>query len=217
MNKNLISFYDYTGNWPRPYRENGWRVEQVDLRFGHDILEWEYKSKEPVGVILVAQPCTDYALSGAKHFERKRIDGTTAKSQLLVDRTKELLLFFKDLNERNGLPPPTYSIENPKTRIHNLNEWMGKPKLVFNPCDFAGYDPNPDDSRYNKETWLFGNFNIPERRYIKPFRHASPMWDRMSGKSEKDKGNRSTTPLGFAYAFYEFNNEKSIKQPQIFD
>lgn len=36
----LISLFDYTGNWARPYKEAGWTVHQVDIKLGIDILTW---------------------------------------------------------------------------------------------------------------------------------------------------------------------------------
>jgi len=33
MKRNIIlSLFDYTGNWSRPYRENGYEVIQIDMR-----------------------------------------------------------------------------------------------------------------------------------------------------------------------------------------
>jgi len=140
----LISLFDYTGNASRPYRENGWDVSQIDIQHGQDFLEWDYKSEfkkriddfscfPEVGIICM-MPCTDYAVSGAKHFKRKDEDGTTAKSQLLVERFREMLNFFIDLRVVRF-----WQLENPRTRIHTLNPWLGKPLQKFNPCDFAGY------------------------------------------------------------------------------
>ena len=40
---NLLSLFDYTGNWSRPYREAGWHVVQIDILLGQDILEWDYR------------------------------------------------------------------------------------------------------------------------------------------------------------------------------
>lgn len=47
MERNIIiSLFDYTGNWSRPYRENGYEVIQVDIQHGTDILTWNYKEIE---------------------------------------------------------------------------------------------------------------------------------------------------------------------------
>lgn len=190
----IISLYDYTGNWSQPYRENGYNVIQVDIKLGIDILKWNYKDIKNVKGILIAQPCTDYALSGAKHFKAKDSDGRTKSSQILVAKTKEIIDYFN---------PDFWVLENPKTRIHKLNKWIGNLKYKFNPCDFAGY--GYENERYNKETWLFGKFNDPIKKRLEPLEKEFPGFKKLGGKSERTKELRSITPLGFAYAFYESN------------
>jgi hypothetical protein len=195
----LISLYDRTGNWSRPYKENGWEVVQVDIQNGIDILKWDYTTlpRDRKTIILAAQPCDDYATSGAKHFKRKDADGTTERSQVMVERTRKIVEYFN---------PFAWALENPRTRIHTLNPWLGRPGLIFNPCDYAGVDPVPDDSRYNKETWLFGKFNQPIKSYMEPLQKDNPGWRNLGGKSLATKNARSITPMGFAWAFYYANN-----------
>jgi len=36
--KTILSLFDYTGNWSKPYRDNGYNVIQVDIKLGMDIL-----------------------------------------------------------------------------------------------------------------------------------------------------------------------------------
>ena len=202
----LISLFDYTGNASEPYRVNSWDVIQVDLKHGLDIMLWDYKqvlnefTKAEIGIIAMI-PCTDYALSGAKHFKEKDLDGRATESQKLVAKTKEIIDYFFV----RGLLK-FWQVENPMSRIHKLNPWLGEIRLKFDPCDYAGYDPVPENSRYNKKTWLWGNFNIPVKKRIEPLSKENPGWKKLGGKSEKTKELRSITPLGFAYAFYEFNH-----------
>jgi hypothetical protein len=198
----LISLYDRTGNWSRPYLENEWEVIQIDIQQGWDILTWDYTAIDCKRygriVVLAAQPCTDFALSGAKHFREKDRDGRTAISNRLVDKTEQIIRWAN---------PFCWVLENPKTRIHKLHTWLGqRPKFIFDPCDFAGFDPFPDDSRYNKETWLFGKFNDPVKKRLEPLQKDNPGWRKYGGKSLETKNARSITPLGFAYAFYEANH-----------
>ena len=192
--KTLLSLFDYSGNWSMPYKENGYNVIQVDIKLGINILTWNYKEIKNVKGILIAQPCTDYALSGAKHFKKKDFDGTTKRSQLLVAKTKEIIEYFN---------PEFWALENPMTRIHKLNPWIGKLQYKFNPCDFAGN--GFENERYNKQTWLFGNFNNPVKNRLEPFQKDYPGFKKLGGKSEKTKELRSITPLGFSYAFYNAN------------
>lgn len=208
--KLLISLFDHSGNASKPYRDNGWTVIQVDIKNGVDILNWDYVQAlrdhtemsdvlPEVGIIAMV-PCTDYALSGARHFKAKDIDGRTEQSQKLIAKTKEIIDFFDKLGILIF-----WQIENPMSRIHTLNPWMGKPQLKFNPCDYAGYSDTPDNDRYNKMTWLWGKFNIPAKKYLPPFQKENPGWKNLGGKSERTKELRSITPMGFCYAFYEAN------------
>lgn len=209
MDKLLISLFDYTGNASRPYKEAGWHVVQIDIKLGIDIMTWnplrcldvyDYNSLPEIGIIAMI-PCTDYAISGAKHFKLKDANGQTEQSQKLVERTKRIIAFFD--GERLL---KFWQVENPMSRIHKLNPWLGEVKLQFNPCDYAGYDPVPENSMYNKKTWLWGRFNIPEKKRIEPITKDNPGWRKLGGKSERTKELRSITPLGFAYAFYEYNH-----------
>ncbi len=210
--KILLSIFDHSGNVSNPYRSDpNWYVIQVDIKHGVDILEWDYKSEFSKHIISYSQlpevglifmtPCTDYALSGARHFKAKDEDGRTAKSQLLVAKCKEIIDYFKQLGVLKF-----WHFENPMSRIHKLNPWLGSPKLKFNPCDYAGYSPDPESDRYNKQTWIWGKFNIPKKKRIEPIYKENPGWKNLGGKSERTKELRSITPKGFCQAMYEFNN-----------
>lgn len=207
MKRNIIlSLFDYTGNWSRPYRENGYEVIQIDIQRGQDILTWDYKSvpKERVYGILAAVPCTDFAISGARHFKRKDEDGTTEQSKKLVYKTLEIINYFE---------PTFWVVENPISRIHKCCPELGAVKYKFNPCDFAGYMETEEErnaNRYNKQTWLWGNFNAPADRPMEPLQKDNPGWKKYGGKSLKTKNARSVTPLGFAYGFYVTNHNKEI-------
>lgn len=74
MKKIILSLFDFTGNWSKPWRENGYEVIQIDLQLGTDILTWDYKKidKKEVYGILAAVPCTDFALSRSQAFLNKR-------------------------------------------------------------------------------------------------------------------------------------------------
>ena len=183
----VLSLFDYSGNWSRPYREAGYNVIQIDKKLGTDILTWDYTQvHEEVNKILIAFPCDNYALSGAKHFYRKDHDGTTQKSQELLEIIRGLLLFFE---------PDTWCLEQPMTRLHKLNTWLGEVRFKFNPYDFG--DSN------QKMTWLFGKFNNPIKTPGKNL--GNWMFTNRGGKSERTKELRSNTDLGFSYAFFEAN------------
>ena len=213
MNKILLSLFDHSGNTAKPFKDNNWEVHQIDIKHGKNIFDFnadrfmsEYLHRPfsyhiPEIGIIAGVPCTDYALSGAAWFKAKDADGRTDESQKLVAKTKEIIDFF----EKCGCLK-FWAIENPMSRIHKLNTWMGFPKLKFNPCDYALYSDEPDKDRYNKQTWIWGNFNIPEKKRLEPFQKEFPGHLKLGGKSERTKELRSITPMGFANAFYQFNN-----------
>lgn len=204
--KIILSLFDLTGNWSRPYRENGFEVVQVDLQNGIDILTWDYKSidKDKVYGILAAIPCTDYAVSGARWFKDKDKDGRTAESQKLCDKTKEIIEYFN---------PVFWVVENPVSRIHKLNPWLGKVKFYFHPYEFAGY--GFEGERYTKKTCLWGKFNNPVKKPMSPEHTGN--YGKIHYPRREDgtaigwntiecKNIRSATPIGFAWAFYRANH-----------
>jgi len=202
MNKCLISLFDYSGNASKPYKENGWNVIQIDIQHGINILDWDYEKIDlnQIFGIMAAIPCTDYALSGAKHFLTKDIRGNTQKSQVLVQKVKDILEYFNKNAELKF-----WYIENPMSRIHTLNTWMGKPRLKFHPYQYALFDPVPNNSRYCKQTWLWGKFLKPYKFGLPPLEKDYPGYKNLGGKSIRTKNLRSITPLGFSYAFYDRN------------
>lgn len=64
--KTILSFFDYSGNWPKFYREAGYDVYSIDIKNGMDILELQREDlPEYAYGVLAAPPCTDFASSGA--------------------------------------------------------------------------------------------------------------------------------------------------------
>ena len=70
MTKTILSLCDYSGEWSRPYKDNGYQVIQVDLEHGIDIRLFELPSDDIHG-ILCAPPCTHFAGSGARWWKNK--------------------------------------------------------------------------------------------------------------------------------------------------
>lgn len=186
MGKLILSLFDHSGQWSKPYRDAGYKVVQVDIKNGVDIMDWDYKQFSDVHGILAAPPCTDFALSGSRYFAQKDADGTTAKSIALVERTMDIVDHHK---------PKFWVAENPMSRIHKLCPRLGELKLRFNPYDYG--DP------YQKMTWLWGDFNIPVKTPV-PNTQGLTIW-KVGGKSDRTKEIRSVTPMGFANAFFKAN------------
>ena len=176
----VLSLFDHTGNWSRPYREAGYDVRQVDIKTGEDVRLFE-ALPYPLHGVLAAPPCTEFAVSGARWWEGKGeqalLDGLA-----LVDATCRIILVHQ---------PQWWVIENPVGRLRN---WLGKPVMMFDPADYG--DP------YTKKTCLWGNFTPPLKARV-PALEGSKM--HLMPPSPDRAAKRSETPMGFARAFFEAN------------
>ena len=202
--KTILSLCDYSGNWSKPYKDNGYDVIQVDILHGSDIRLWptEPSSKPRLSSemndirdydiygVLAAPPCTVFANSGAKH---KRSDEAMMEGLELISACMRII---------HAVSPTFWCLENP---VGKLVKYLGDYKYTFNPYDFGGWNPNPDHyDKSSKKTCLWGDFNIPSKKKIKSLGYNWG-WKNKGGKSEATKTARSHTPIGFSLAFYEAN------------
>jgi hypothetical protein len=182
--KTILSLCDFSGNWSKFYRDNGYNVIQVDLKRNKQDVRLLTKPDYPVYGILAAPPCTVFANSGAwvKRSAAEMIEGLS-----IVDACIRLIMVCK---------PVFWALENP---VGKLKRYLGKPTLYFHPCDYG--------DAYTKKTCLWGVFNIPVKNPVDPIRTCQQgSWiQTLGGKSDRTKELRSMTPLGFAQAFYEAN------------
>lgn len=201
----ILSLFDYSGNWPRPYAEQGHNVICLDIKNGHDLAdmncEWLNDNVlddwGTVDAILAAPPCTDFASSGAQYWVQKDKDGRTAASVHLVRQVLRAVEF---------LQPDWWAMENPAGRLNRLiPELVDYGPWYFDPCDFG--DP------YTKKTGLWGTFIPPLPLFVGADLRVEPIrvcpqgsWlQRLGGKSIRTKELRSETPTGFANAFFAAN------------
>lgn len=197
--KVILSLFDYSGNWPEPYKQAGYEVYRADIKLGIDVLTLapNHMPFDEVYGILAAPPCTDFAGSGAQYWMKKDQDGRTAASLELVDKVLELVDYYH---------PHFWALENPVGRLPKLRPQLGKP-WYFNPHEFAGYCETPEQQqheRYTKKTGLWGVFNRPEKQDLGNNPENNWMM-RLGGKSERTKELRSMTPKGFSRAFFLAN------------
>lgn len=185
--KRIVSLFDYSGNWSKPYKEAGYEVIQVDLKLGIDVYDLCSNSYTKIYGVLAAPPCTHFSSSGARWFKEKDKDGRTEEAVKLVEHTLKLITSWN---------PTFWALENPVGRIASLIPSLGRWSFIFDPCDFG--DP------YTKKTCLWGKFNHPQKTPVEPT-EGSKLWKNYGGKSEKTKEARSITPMGFARAFFEAN------------
>lgn len=185
--RTILSLCDLSGEWPRPYREAGYNVVQVDLQAGadgggHGDVRLLTLPEYPVWGILAAPPCTVFANAGAR-WPRSEADMLEGLS--IVDACIRLAVACR---------PQWWALENP---VGKLRRYLGDPTLSFQPCDYG--DP------YTKRTLLWGDFNPSLPRTPVDPTEGSKMHRLYGGKSERTKTARSVTPAGFARAFFEAN------------
>jgi hypothetical protein len=186
--KTILSLFDFSGNWSKPYRDAGYQVIQIDIKLAMDVMTLDTDDLPEIHGVLAALPCTDFAVSGARWFKAKDADGRTAYSLMLLDRTLEII---------DAVAPQWWAMENPVGRIARLRPELGGPVMYFQPCDFG--EP------YTKKTGLWGTFNTDMKRTPVEPTEGSKMWAKYGGKSERTKAARSLTPMGFSRAFFEAN------------
>lgn len=198
-----------------------------------DLAETALELFEDVDGIIAAPPCTEFTVSCAQYWNMKDADGRTAAAVALVHQVEKLVDLFTPTDpEYEGTF--FWALENPVGRLSKLVPEIGDP-WYFDPWHFAGHlRPTKADLKqlegirakngigvtkeetqlvldlnaYTKKTGLWGDFNRNlERKPIEPVKCAPQggPTQRLGGKSAKTKEERSNTPMGFAWAFYEAN------------
>jgi len=223
--RNIVSLFDKSGNMLKPWAFAGFhcyafdltgtpRIEKIEngsiTYFKADLIEpfWiDFIVALNPAILFGFPPCTDLAVSGAKHFKRK----LTANSSVFDDAMK-LVMITPDLANRIGCP---WFFENPISLVSSLYR---KPDFKFHPYEYGGYLPTNDihprhpeyiaaRDAYSKKTciWSGNGFKEPEKRIIPPLSLLSDQFKKLGGKSQKTKDIRSETPRGFAIATFEAN------------
>lgn len=212
--KVILDLCGGTGAWSKPYKDAGYDVRILTLP-EYDVQRWrEYpeivdllKSNTVYG-IFAAPPCTMFSL-----LRNDRISKTPRdfrKGMRTVNACLEIIhecLYHPVYKYQNSLQ--FWALENPRG---HLTRFLGKPAFAFDPCQFG--DP------YTKRTCLWGTFNIPTQKPVKPIAgnfvrrttsfkklkaHQVPEGYQKATKIPLDTIIRSITPEGFAKAFFEAN------------
>lgn len=193
MNGLILSLCDHTGAWSRPYADSGYEVVRIDLQDGRDVRTMRHLGR-PVRGILMAPPCTDFALSGARHWEAKG-EPRLLEGLAIVDACLRTVAIYR---------PEWWALENP---VGRLRDYLGPPAFRFDPCDFAGMG-DTDSEAYTKRTCLWGNFTPPSPLFIGGDRSVEPVLGSKMHRLAPGPGRaaiRSITPDGFARAFFLCN------------
>lgn len=223
----VVSLFDESANMVRPWAEAGHvcfcydlvnSPEHIDFPSGgsitwvradlwNELYRKQIKALKP-DIIFAFPPCTDLAVSGARHFAAKAKTNPNYRKEAM-----ELVLLARDIAEEIGCP---YMIENPVSVISS--EWR-KPDYIFHPYEYGGYiaskdamhprypDIIPALDAYTKKTclWTGNGFKMPMKI---PVQHigVNHGWLRLGGKSARTKKIRSETPRGFAIAVRKANS-----------
>lgn len=239
MRNTVISLYDYTGEAVKPWALSGYdcvcfdiqhskvvsRVERfqgggsvayihADL-YDKDVLsEIALKYTDKVAFGMAFPVCTDLAVSGAAHFENKRISDPIFQYKA-ADNARWCEVLFQNL----GCP---YFIENPVSVLASL--WRESDHR-FDPFEYGGYIPEEDAQHpkwpeyiaprdaYPKRTclWTGGGFVMPDQKPVECPEGYSTQHKKLGGKSQKTKNIRSATPRGFAIAVKQANALQKAK------
>lgn len=220
--RTILSLFDRTGNWSKPYAEAGYEVLTVDIqpaasdRFNHiqmDVLErvtwYDEQLDEEIECSALEALMREWRESGVEvdgilaacpcdHFAGAGARHFAAKdADGRTDTMVDLVALTTGVIE--FWQPEFWVIENPKGRINTLLPELGQP-TYFHPHQFG----HP----YSKETGLWGSYNrdLP-MMHVEPVPMSeNPIWAKLGGKSARTKALRSITPMGMAQAFYEANN-----------
>lgn len=228
------SLFDGSGIMAWEYAKNGYLVFCFNfdagdhggyeaVRVKHEnityVNAWIDDSFDPVAdgypvpdIIFAFPPCTDMAVSGARHFAAK-----AAKDPLFQVKAVNTARVAAKLADKYCCP---YMIENP---VSVLSSKWRKADYSFHPYEYGGYLPEDDvhpffpeyinarDS-YPKKTclWTGNGFNMPPSKPVPVAKGYSEQHKKLGGKSAKTKLIRSLTPRGFAAGVFSANDFRRV-------
>lgn len=227
--KKAIFLYDFTGIMAKPWIEAGYECWLFDgqhaagvsrngglVKVGmwfHPFMVISHADEiidmvgDGIEVVIGFPECTDMAVSGAAHFERKR-----KEDEFFQDKAVSLARMVELVGEKASCK---WMVENP---VSILSSKWRKPDFSFHPYEYGGYLPENDvhpiypeyikpRDAYPKKTciWCGGGFVEPRRKPVHCIPGYSDQHKKLGGKSLKTKNIRSATPRGFSIAVFEAN------------
>lgn len=225
MNPVVISLCDLTGEFIKPWAKKGYDCFIFDIQHTGDIIPFVSggsihkipgRIEDNLGFIsyLISTrdikfssafpPCTELAVSGARHFEDKRSSNPLFQAEAMT-------LFMMCYNICNATGAPFF-VENP---VSVASSHFRKPDHSFHPWEYSGLLPEDDINPvsdlipkrdiYTKKTclWTGGGFRMPPKNIASKPDDLSPMFYKLGGKSLKTKNIRSATPRGFSMAVFK--------------
>ena len=196
----VISLCDHSGVMARPWAEAGHQCLCIDLDHPHkekthnnityrrgDVRTLTPADLPAPDIIFSFPPCTNLAVSGARWFKAKKIQGLI-DALTLVESCRRLCEWY-------GCP---WMLENP---VSILSTCWRKPDSTFHPWQYG------DD--YQKKTclWHGGGFVMPAAEIMTPPENVrQSIWEQPPGPERARI--RSQTPAGFAKAVCLANSSK---------
>lgn len=211
----ILSLCDYTGNMTRPWLEAGHTVTLVDIqhpegasrdpKYGYRLFRMggpqygdvrNFQLECSVDAVFMFPPCTQFASSGARWWKEKDLK----QPHLLREALEVVEACLRIAHTAVGVDG-CWMLENP---VGRLPRFWRSPNYRFDPCDFGGYLPDPEQDGYTKRTclWTGKGFRMPEYRPVPPVK-GSMMHNVPDSKQRANR--RSATPMGFAQAVFEAN------------
>lgn len=145
MAKIILQLCADTGSDTKPYRDAGYDVRLIGSEIGVE----NYTPPENVYGIIANPVCTEFSMATndngiwKEKRERNHEDGL-----FLVRECQRIIAEAK---------PVFWVIENPATGA--LRNYLGDPRLTYQPWEYG--------SPWTKKTALWGNFNIPPKKFTK--------------------------------------------------
>lgn len=139
MKKIILHLCADTGSDSKPYQDN---PDYEVIKIGSDIGVENYEPPENVYGIIANPPCTEFSTARANGKSRNPEEG-----MFLVEHCMRIIEKAK---------PKFWVIENPARGV--LKNYLGEPNYKYEPWWYG--------SPWTKQTALWGNFNIPERKYF---------------------------------------------------
>ena len=187
--KVILDLCGGTGSWSKPYKEAGYDVRLITLP-ETDVID--YQPPKNVYGILAAPPCTQFSLARTTaKIPRNFFEG--------METVKACLEIIWVCRASADSKLRFWALENP---MGYLRQFLGKPALTFNPCDYG--------DAYTKKTDLWGFFKEPKKNTVELDDETKALCAINSRKLPKIEGlnqaaRRAITPAGFARAFFEAN------------
>lgn len=137
--KRILHLCADTGSDSKPYRDAGYEVILIGSKIGVE----NYHPDGEVHGIIANPPCTEFSIA--------RDGGKPRDPEAGFALVKECLRIIEEAK------PNWYAIENPATGA--LKKYLGTPRLTYEPWEYG--------SPWTKRTALWGNFNIPPKKYLR--------------------------------------------------